>query len=152
MAAVTVQDPDGNTWRVKRRWVSHTVRWRGPRDAGALTPDGLDFLPFADDLGCLPAIGIAVTVIAVVALAFFFVLPALVFAVELLVVLAAIALGVLARVLFRRPWTVEARRLDTRTVGRTWQVVGWRASGELVRTVAERVRSTGRVGDVTWTG
>ena len=153
MAARTVVDPEGNTWRIKRRWVHRTVRWRGPKGERVLDfADAGDLLGFADEL---PVLGVMLAGLGALLLALaavFFVIPAMVFALELLVVLLAIGLGVAARILFRRPWTVEARRLDTRTVGRTWKVVGWKASGELVETLAERVRSTGRVGDVTWTG
>lgn len=109
---------------------------------------GLELLD--DELGIFAAIGLAITGVVVVALAVLFVIPALVFAVELLLVVLAIGLGALVRVLFRRPWTVEARVAGTHE-GREWKVVGWRASGELVATLAERIRSTGRVGDVTWT-
>jgi hypothetical protein len=151
MAVRTVVDPDGRTWRVKRKWLSRSVSWRGPADVNAsLAPDLTDFVPLDDDIGCLPALGVAITGIAVVLLAIFFVLPALVFAVELLAVLVLLLLGAMARVLFRRPWTVEARVKGTNQ-GREWKVVGWRASGELVAQVAERVRSTGKAGgEITW--
>ena len=148
MAARQVVDPQGRTWRVRRRWVPHTVRWRGGRNVPDVDVPGLDLLD--DELGIFAAIGLAITGIVVVVVAVLFVIPALVFAVELLVVVLAIGLGALARVLFRRPWTVEARIKGTNE-GREWKVVGWKASGELVDTVAERIRSTGRVGDVTWT-
>ena len=152
MAARTVVDPEGRTWRVKRRWLHRSLHWRGPdgvdvADAGSLT----DVVPFLDDdLGCLPAIGIVITGVTAVLVAIFFVLPAIVFAVELVVLLLAVGIGVLARVILRRPWTVEARLAGTNQ-GREWKVVGWRASGELVDTMAERLRTTGRIGDVSWT-
>ena len=149
MAVRTVVDPEGRTWRIRRRWLSHSVSWRGPRDLTPPGPDLLDAGLLADDLGCLPAIGIVVTCAVAVALALFFVLPAIVFAVELVAVLLLLLLGALARIVLRRPWTVEARVKGTNQ-GREWKVVGWRASGELVETLAERVGSTGRVGDVNW--
>jgi hypothetical protein len=152
MAARRVVDPSGRTWRVRRRWVPHTVRWRGPvdLDAAALVPDPGD-LTLVDDLGCLPGLGVAVAGVAVVLLAVFLVLPALVFALELVVVVLVVALAALARVVFRRPWTVEAR-VEGTNEGRQWRVAGWRASGDLVDTVAERIRATGRTAsDVTWT-
>jgi hypothetical protein len=136
---------------VRRKWLSRSVSWRGPRDVDpGVGLDVMDVSMLADDLGCIPAIGIAVTFIGVILLAIFFVVPAVVFAVELVLVLLVLLLGALARVLFRRPWTVEARVKGTNQ-GREWKVVGWRASGELVDSMAERLRSTGRVGDVTWT-
>ena len=147
MAVRTVVDPQGRTWRVRRRWVHRTVRWRGSRDVPDVDVPGLDLLD--DELGCLAAIGLGVVTVVVGGLAFFFVLPALLFLGELLLVIAAIGLGGVARVVFRRPWTVEARVAGTNE-GREWKVTGWRASGELVDTVAARVQATGRPGDVTW--
>lgn len=146
MAARVVTAPDGRTWKVRRRWVHRSVSWRGGRDL----PDvpGLDLLD--DEFGILAAIGIIITAIVVAALAVFFVIPAVIFAVELLFVLVVVVLAAVARILLRRPWTVEARVAGTNE-GREWKVVGWRASGELVETVANRVASSGRVGEVTWT-
>jgi hypothetical protein len=151
MAVRTVVDPDGRTWRIRRKWLSRSLSWRGPRDLTPPGPDLLDAGLLADDLGCLPAIGVVVTAAVAMALAVFFVLPAIVFAVELVAVLLLLLLGALARIVLRRPWTVEARLKGTNQ-GREWKVVGWRASGELVETMADRIRSTGRVGDVSWTG
>jgi len=42
--------------------------------------------------------------------------------------------GLGARVLFRRPWVVEATGPDP--LRRTWRIVGWRASGEKVDEIA----------------
>jgi hypothetical protein len=80
--------------------------------------------------GCvdLEAVLIAVVVIAVILLAIFFVIPLLLTLVDLVVVLLLTLLGFVAKIVFRRPWTVEARS-DDGTVYR-WKVVGWRASGQ----------------------
>jgi hypothetical protein len=146
----TVVAPDGRTWKVRRKWLTRTVHWRGPvsMEASWLPGPG-ELLPLDPDLGCLPALGLAVTSVAVVLLMVFFVIPALAFALELVIVLLLVGLGVLGRILFRRPWTVEARLAGTNE-GRQWRVAGWRASGEQVTAVAERLEATGRVGDVTW--
>lgn len=143
--------PDGRTWKVHRRWVHRRVSWRGPKGRRALDfVDGADFLGFADELPVIGVIALALAGLLLGIAAVVFVIPAMLFVLELSFVLVAIGLGVAARILFRRPWTVEARVAGT-SEGREWKVVGWRASGELVDTLAERIRSTGRVGDVTWT-
>ena len=152
MAARTVVGPDGRTWKVRRKWLTRSVHWRGRWSPG----ESLQVLDGADLLGAgaeLPVIGwvllgLALVVFAVVGLSLL--IPLLLFLGELAFVLLAVVLGLLARVLFRRPWIVEARVAGTNE-GRQWKVVGWRASGEQVEAVAERLRSTGRVGDVTWT-
>ena len=72
--------------------------------------------------------------------------------VDILVLAVLTLLGIAARVLFRRPWVVEARSTaavppaatdawpsDAPVLAvrrHTWRVVGWRASGEQVEHVA----------------
>jgi hypothetical protein len=51
--------------------------------------------------------------------------------------------GVVGRVLFRRPWTVDA--VDPSGARLAWSVVGWRASGGARRFIAERIAATGAV-------
>lgn len=58
----------------------------------------------------------------------------------LLVVLLALS-GIVARVLFRRPWTVDA--VDPDGGHRHWHVVGWRSSGAARQLVADRIAATG---------
>jgi hypothetical protein len=50
---------------------------------------------------------------------------------------------VVGRVLFRRPWTVDA--VDPVGARHTWSVVGWRASGTARQLVADRIAATGTV-------
>lgn len=145
-------DPEGRTWNVRRRWVHRSVSWRGPKGGRALDLiDGADLAGEGADLPIVGVITFALAALLIGVLAVVFVIPALIFALELLLVLAAIGLGVFGRVLFRRPWTVEARVEGTRQ-GREWKVVGWRASGDLIDSVAERLRVSGHIGDVTWRG
>lgn len=142
MAAQTVVDPRGNQWTVRRRWVHRRLRWRGPgRDAlGAL--DGADFLGAGADL---PVVGVILLVVALVifaVVAVLFVIPALIFLAELLIILVIVGIGLLGRILFGRPWTVEARPGDG---GRCfeWQTTGWQASRQLVHSVADQLRVSG---------
>jgi hypothetical protein len=73
----------------------------------------------------LTALLIAVVCVVVLALAWFFVLPALVLVVDVLLLLLIAGLGVLARVFLRRPWVIEAESSERRY---EWGVVGWRAA------------------------
>ncbi|MBW3615290.1 MAG: hypothetical protein KY439_08290 [Actinobacteria bacterium] len=150
MAAKTVVDPQGRRWKVRRRWVHRGVSWRGPKGGRAL--DLVDGADLAGEGAELPVVGVimfALAALLIAVLAVVFVVPALIFVLELLLVLVAVGLGALGRVLFRRPWTVEARVEGTND-GREWKVVGWRASGDRVASVAERLRATGHIGDVNW--
>ena len=150
MAARTVQDPEGRTWKVRRRWVHRSVTWRGRKGNPLDLLDGADLAGEAAELPVVGVIffGIAALLFAVAAV--IFVVPAVIFLLEVLFVLLVVTLGAGARIVFRRPWTVEARVTGTNE-GREWKVVGWRASGEMVDTVATRIASTGRIGEVTWT-
>ena len=131
----------GRPWVVKRRWIprlgSETLWhrfWRRSLRTRRRTGDLIDADP-----GCLGALGdgflAAIALIVVVLIAVFVVIPLLVALVDvlILVVLALIALA--ARVLFRRPWIIDARD-GSGTVLR-WRVIGWRASGEQVAVIRE---------------
>jgi small-conductance mechanosensitive channel len=105
--------------------------------------DGADFLSVGAEL---PIIGVIVTAIGLVLLAIvavLFIVPALVFVGELLFIVAVVGLGLVGRVLLGRPWAVEARQQGADDAYE-WQARGWRASGDLVKSIAEQLRRTGR--------
>jgi len=85
--------------------------------------------------------GPAVAVIAVVTVALFlwFLLPVVIALIELFALALIVSLGVLVRIGLRRPWLVDAERLD-RHGRHTWQVVGWRRSGRAVTELADKLR------------
>lgn len=66
-------------------------------------------------------------------------IPLAVALVDVVILLLLALLGVAARVLFRRPWVVEATTvpLDPACGSLRWQVVGWRASAERCRQVPQ---------------
>jgi len=143
MAAKTVVDPLGRTWKVRRRWVQRNPSWRGPRGNRALDlVDGADLAGAGAELPVVGVILFAVAALLLAVLAVVFVIPALIFVIELALILVAVGLGVLGRVLFRRPWTVEAR-VDGTSQGGEWKVAGWRASGDLLSSVAHKLEATG---------
>jgi hypothetical protein len=69
-------------------------------------------------------------------LAWFFVFPVLFLLLDLLLVLVLAAGAVGMRVLFRRPWIVQAVSEDETL---EWPVVGWRASRDFARAMAVRL-------------
>ena len=92
-----VQDPDGQTWRVTRRWFPWRLRWRDVDDNGG----GFDL---GDDL-----------IISLLLLVLFLVLapvvgPLILGSMELVLILLVLPFAVLGRVLLGRKWSVEARR------------------------------------------
>jgi hypothetical protein len=135
----TVTTPTDETWRVRRLWVPRmrgetlwSRVWRKIRPAGRRLGDVAD----AGD-GCFidieEVVIILVIIVAVVLLAFV-VVPLLLVLLDVLILLLLLVLGLAARVLFRRPWVVEATGAGP--YRHTWRVVGWRASGEKVDDVA----------------
>lgn len=146
--ATTVRGPDGRTWKVGRRWVSRSVRWKGRRPKR----DDLDWLDIPDvgflddEIGCGAAIATGLAIVLLVVVAIFFVFPAVIFLVEVVLLLLIVGGGVLARLLFRRPWTVEAVETATSKPADqrerlAWKIVGWRRSGEAVETVARHLEA-----------
>lgn len=137
--------PDGARWRVRRVWAprlgTETVWGRlrrrmrkGRRFMGRRAADAAD----VPDPGCLSdaADELALVLVAVVVLVFlFFVgIPFVLAIIDLALFVVLTLLGIGARVVFRRPWLVEARGPDGQRV--TWRVVGWRDSGETVDAAA----------------
>ncbi|MDY7100741.1 MAG: hypothetical protein S0880_06095 [Actinomycetota bacterium] len=127
---------------MSRRWVTlaGTETWSGRlwrrvrrmfRNLGDLS-DGSGVL---DLLG--ETFAIVVVVILVVVLAVFVAVPLLLIIVDLLVVALLVVVGFVARILFRRPWTVEATADDGTRI--RWRIKGWGASGDWRDDVARRL-------------
>ena len=132
----TITSPDGRQWRVRRRWLprlgaeSLIGRYRQlfrrrARKGADLGADGLAG-------GCVPidGEGAVIGILVLVAVVVFVVvgLPVLLALVETIVLVVGAVAGIVGRVLFRRPWVVEAASNDGRH--HHWRVVGWRRSGQ----------------------
>lgn len=150
-----VTDPAGHRWAVRRQWAPRLegrgfrARFRKRRNARRQRGnegrwyDWID-VPFdiPDSLtAALVIIGIVIVVVLLVLVG----VPLLLAAVDLIVVVVLLVGGVLARVVFRRPWTVEAMSDEGRIECR--QAVGWRASGELKRGWAVEISRSGMRAD-----
>ena len=129
--------PDGVQWRVGRRWLTRRVGWSWRR-RGDIASEGLfQFLSTPSDLGDLGS-GEGLLWLAAAVAAVLILVPILFFGIELIIVGALLAAGLLSRVVLRRPWLIEARSSDPLTPGRAieWQVRGWRRSSRLIDQVA----------------
>lgn len=145
MRARTVTAADGAQWSVRVAWLPRwpgmlrRVRWwgRGQRTRPRLWIIGEGA---SVDLGGLIAAVLLVAVLFIATLLFWWLLlPLLLAVLEAVVVVILLVAGIVARVLFRRPWTVVAAgeaglRLS---VG----VHGWRRALEVRDEVAERLRA-----------
>lgn len=134
--------PGGDLWQVRRLWAprlrGETLwgrAWRRIRRTGRRTGEFAD----AGNPGCagdlLDELAIVLAVIAVVLFVVFVGVPLLVALLDLLLLVLLTVLGVVGRVVFRRPWVIEAVGPDT--MRRTWRIVGWRASHEAVDFIAD---------------
>jgi hypothetical protein len=131
-----VSAPDGREWDVSRRWIGRKVAIRWVRVGGledALNPGAVMDTSVGGVL-----IGIAVIVVA--AAVILFVLPLLILLGQILVILLLVAAGVASRVLFRRPWEIDAVTPGPPPETHVWRIVGWRNSNEAIRDAAEELR------------
>jgi hypothetical protein len=150
---VTAEAPSGEQWLVRVAWLP---RWRflarrfggwrrrrsGNEPAGKKSGGGGGWggLP---DLGGGSGDDILVVLLIIVGfilfglLFWFLLLPLLLLIFDLLAVVVLCVLAAAARVLFRRPWTVEAVAGERRF---TVAVVGWRAALRARDEIAEKLR------------
>lgn len=141
MSAIRRVDPQGVTWVVRRRWSDRRVRWRGKRGSfDAL--DGADLAAAGSDLPVVGGVLLAIALVLFVVGAILFIVPLLILVVEVAIVVAIVGFGLLGRLLLGRPWTVEAQR-SSDDAAYAWKVVGWGASEDLVRSVADQLEATG---------
>ncbi|MCU7728664.1 hypothetical protein ODJ79_33545 [Actinoplanes sp. KI2] len=151
MRTVAVTTPEGASWNVRvvwaPRWRALARRfggWRAKRsgDAGDLASDALDLggnvanaggggggggdggLSLGDEILAIVVIFFALVLAAV--LFWWVLLPLLLLVLDAVIVLVLLAVTIMARVLFRRPWTVEATSAGHERVA--CPVVGWRAA------------------------
>jgi hypothetical protein len=166
---VIVQAPDNTSWRVRvvwePRWRAMARRyggWRRHRQDDSSGASGLPDLSgvdipvarsggggFWNDLGDDILVGIAVIVGVIVfgLLFWWLLLPLLLLILDAVAVVVLLAAGIAGRVLFRRPWTVqasggpEAARIAVR-------VIGWRAALRARDEMAGRLRAGDPPADV----
>jgi hypothetical protein len=140
--ATEVRSPDGRAWTVGIRWLPRRPKWLGwgfgrerhRRGDSSAWWYVLDVPDFGDELGWFFVI---LGVVIAVALLWFVVFPVLVFILDLLLLVLLAAGAIALRVLFRRPWIVQAVS-DDETL--SWAVVGWRKSNERVNAVVARLK------------
>ncbi len=123
--------PDGSGWSVGRLWFGgrRMKSWERRSELGSRLTDGGSSVFDIFDGGDVEAalIGIAV-ILAIV----FIVVPLLLFGIELILLGFILAIGLVGRSLFGKPWTVAATRTGEETPVALWRVKGWRASNELI--------------------
>ncbi len=141
-----VETIDGRGWVVRRRWVprlgaeSLWGRFRRRirqmfRRAGDIDSGG------CFDVGGIDDVVAVVVLIAAALLVVFVLFPLLIALLDVLLVVLLTIVGVIGRVVFRRPWTIEAVGDDGSRYA--WFVVGWKASRALVTELVDALRVGG---------
>jgi hypothetical protein len=150
MGRRTVIAPDGERWRVGRRWLNRSppkpwTRWRrnrkGNDDGDLVDTLAPDLLTGAVD-GPAGLVA-AAAVVVVIALLVFVLLPLIGIAFELALLIGFVMSGLFGRVVLRRPWTIEAISLDDPARRHAFAVVGWRRSGRSLAALASAIQTTG---------
>ena len=123
-------------WTVERRWIprlgSDTLWhrfWVRARRTFRRAGETADPASGCGDVVGEGIVG-AIAFVVFLAVLVFVVVPLFVALVDVVILLVLAILAVIARVVFRRPWLIEARNGDGRVL--RWRVVGWRASAERV--------------------
>jgi len=164
---VSVTAPEGTPWNVRvvwaPRWRAFARRfggWRAKRTGhsgdvvdGALQVGG-DIptsgggggggLNLGDEIAAVVIIGVAF--VLGVALFWWVLLPLLLVMLDVVIVVILLVVSIVARVLFRRPWTVEATAAGHDQL--TTHVVGWRAALRRRDEIADSLRRGLRPDDV----
>lgn len=141
----------GGIWTVRRRWAprhlgQQTIRARFLERSRKVRRRAAE-LGDIPDPGCGPDIAEGIVVfLVIVALVLFLIfigIPLLIALGELLFIVVLALIGVVGRVVFRRPWTVDA--IDPAGARHAWSIVGWRSSRDARRLIADRIATTGSV-------
>ncbi len=136
IGAKRVTAPDGTRWRVGRRWLPEWPRFWDRRETG----DGGDGT-WLELGGFDDAFGIGLALIGIVLLVLLFttvVVPVIALTIELMVLIALLAGGLVGRLVFRKPWTVRARREGEDRELR-WHATGFRRSGRMRDEIAAKL-------------
>ena len=141
--------PDGTQWRVRRRWVERSLpdlrhRWRSNREeiSGGDLLEGAWNIDFGQAFqGDSPAAVIAAIVLLVIVV--FVLLPLLGVALELIALVFLLGSGLIGRVLFGRPWIVEATNIEDPDHRVTYAVKGWRRSTEALQELRTTIATAG---------
>jgi hypothetical protein len=147
-ATETVVAPDGRAWEVNRKLLPRAVpRFKrekadplGDRSSssGGSWTDGMGGVELVE---APSAIVVAIVMVIAWILLWVLIVPLAIFLFDVLLFLAILIGGIAFKVLFRRPWKVEAHSIDPPYELHAWGVVGLRASRDAVGTVARALQS-----------
>jgi hypothetical protein len=131
----TVTAPDGTKWKLGRRWFPRWKRLaRADPGSGPDLPDG----GFDDDTGIFATIFFAIFAVIAAIFLILVLFNVVAIAIELMIFVVALFVGLFSRVVLRRPWTVYA---SSKHLTHERHAVGWRGSRRLIDDMAARLSS-----------
>jgi hypothetical protein len=140
-----VTSPDGERWRVRRRWMDRPlpdVRKRFREAGSERSPiDAYDGFWTMDAIGESGWTGVAIAVAVVLFILVF--LPLIGVAFELILVLLVFTSGLAGRIVLGRPWTVEAVNLGDSARSIAYGVKGFGKAGKAVDELATALAASG---------
>ena len=118
MAGRTVTTPGGDTWNVRRLWAPRLggeAPWARLRKRARVGRRFMRGVGEASDAGCaadaLEDLFFLSVIVAVLVILALIGLPLVLAVVDLAVLIVLTVLGIVVRIVFRRPWVVEARSI-----------------------------------------
>jgi hypothetical protein len=129
-----VKDPHGRRWTLGRHWMPRRKRFK---KADLDMPDFLTDIG-GDDLGIFAAIFLAIAAFFLTIFLALLLFNVVALAIELSIVIIIGLVGLISRVVFRRPWTVFAKSGDQQV---EYPVVGYLNSGQKIDELAEALSS-----------
>jgi hypothetical protein len=128
-----IQDPHGRKWTLGRHWLPRRKRIKKP------DIDMPDFLgDFGGDDGIFAAIFLAIAAFVLAIFLGLLLFNVVALAIELAIVIIVALVGLISRVVFRRPWTVFASSGDQRI---EYPVVGYFNSKRRIDELANQLSS-----------
>jgi hypothetical protein len=146
---VRVTDPSRVEWAVRVVWAPrHRAlfrrigAWRRNRDRTGVDPgvlDAFDFVPGGDG-SCATVLVVLFAVVLALLLLWWVVIPLLLLLLDVLILAILLLVGLGARVLVRRPWTVEA---ESEGYAGEVEITGWRRALRARDGIANGLRTGG---------
>jgi hypothetical protein len=142
----TVTSPDGGRWRVRRRWLDRplpSLRERFRKNKEEREPEADSAMDLGAGFDLLSGTMTGVVIVGAVLLVVLVLMPLIGIALELIVLALLFGSSLVGRVVFRRPWTVEAVKVDDPQERVAFAVKGWRQSGQALSELRTAIPAAG---------
>lgn len=132
--ATTAVDPANNVWVIRRHWFP---RWAVPNVRKRFSWWSGKFNPFDSAEGVAENVLVGIVVFLIFVFIVVFLIPVLLVTFDFVILLILFLLGIVGRIVFRRPWVIEATSPDGQTIERN--VIGWYASKKEITVLKSKI-------------